>query len=54
MCLFYVSILLWCMRVNSYQGVDIRDFSASWCDGSAFNALIHTHKSVPTSSVVFY
>ena len=30
----------------SYQGVDINDFSTSWCDGLAFNTVMHSYQSV--------
>ena len=36
------SLLLWCqMKTVNYAEIDIRDFTSSWVNGLAFNALIH-------------
>ncbi|XP_077388238.1 smoothelin-like 1 [Festucalex cinctus] len=37
-------ILQWCRsKTQHYQGVNIENFSSSWCDGMAFCALIHRY-----------
>ncbi|KAJ8679612.1 hypothetical protein QAD02_015399, partial [Eretmocerus hayati] len=36
------TLLAWCRQtVQSYEGVDIKNFTTSWSDGLAFNALLH-------------
>ena len=39
------SLLNWCKEMTAdYPNIQIKNFTTSWCDGLAFNAIIHKHR----------
>nr|XP_054753585.1 utrophin-like [Lytechinus pictus] len=54
------TVLTWCKETTQgYERVDVKNFTSSWRDGLAFNAILHRYRSVSSSrsrlfEIIFY
>jgi len=38
------TLLAWCRQHTKHYELDVRNFTTSWSDGLAFNAILHRHR----------